>query len=90
MVYRGEKIEVIFQQIDGEGGWPADKKYLCVAHDIGDRALEFTNEYRWNEWWSTLATADDYYWWKISQEFKDKIRAEHAQEFRKIIGRIKL
>jgi len=71
-----------FSRIDACGGWPLGKKYVSFFHDIGiERRCEFGDTHLRNEWWTTIATADEYYWWKISTEYKAVIAAEIRNKF---------
>lgn len=76
----GEKKEEFFQRIDEFGGWPVGKRYVGFEHSE-QRFADFTDEYVSGGWWSTICAADDYYYWKVSQEFKNRIRKEIINGF---------
>lgn len=66
--------EEFFRRVDATGGWPVG--YTCVSfyRDAGgDRYCKFTARPLMTGWWTTVATADDYYYWKISEEKKAEI-----------------
>lgn len=69
-----------FKRIDECGGWPVGFQYVAFYHDE-ERRCEFINEHVRNGWWTTIANADDYYWWKISDKAKATIRELHQHEF---------
>ena len=69
------KDEAFFELIDASGGWPVGYRYVSLYHDgpCGEnRYCKFTNVRLNTEWWSTICSSDDYYYWKLSSE---KIRA---------------
>lgn len=74
---RGEDENIFFKRVDEEfGGWPHNAKsvvyrhtgeeprycYFCLVENVRD------------EWNTSFFTADDYYWWKISQNKKQEIK----------------
>ena len=74
-----EPNEDFFKRIDKFGGWPCYKKYVQFYH--GDnRDCIFSDEYVRNEWWTTVASSDDYYRWKLSPEAINKIKSEAKEE----------
>jgi hypothetical protein len=74
-------------RIDATGGWPLGYTHLSWSHS-DTRDCMFTTSTNHNEWWSHVITADEYYWWKISQSFKDKIAKQIRKEFTDKIYRI--
>lgn len=70
-----EDDEKFFARIDQFGGWPVGMKYVSFAHS-DERECEFGNHYLRTGWWTTIATADDYYRWKLSPEAMKKIEKE--------------
>ena len=73
-----EPIETFFQRIDECGGWPVGNKYVSFYHST-DRECTFGNINLRTGWWTTIATADEYYFWKLSDEYRAKIREEQKQ-----------
>jgi hypothetical protein len=78
--------EALFALIDASGGWPVGFKYVSFYHDgpTGDRYCKFTNVSLHTGWWTTICSADDYYYWKLSAGKKaaiaKEIRANVARE----------
>lgn len=77
----GEKIEQFYARIDEYGGWPVGKRYVSFYHEgpvstIPGRRCEFSNEYRRDGWWTTIADTDAYYRWKLSPEAIKALRNE--------------
>lgn len=68
-----EKKTNLFSSIDSIGGWPVGYKYVGFVHSE-KRDVGFTNSSRNDGWWTVVATSDDYYFWKISDGGKQKIR----------------
>lgn len=54
-----------FQHIDALGGWPVGYAYVGFEHTY-ERAAGFTNSARNDGRWTVVASADDYYLWKLS------------------------
>lgn len=75
-----------FARIDEFGGWPVGMNYVSFAHS-SERECEFGNQYLRTGWWTTVATADDYYRWKLSPEamnaIEKEIREKIAMEIRR-------
>jgi hypothetical protein len=74
-----ESNEEFFTRIDKFGGWPLGKKYIQFYHG-DDRDCKFSNEYVRDGWWTTVASSDDYYRWKLSPEAISKIKSEAKEE----------
>ena len=74
----GMKLDDFMTAIDNTGGWPVAYKFVQFFH--GDwytgRTCVFTNSGANTEWWTTVCTADDYYWWKISEVKKAEVKKE--------------
>ena len=69
------------KEIEATGGWPEGFKFVSFYHDVGEnRWCKFTNQHLRTGWWTTVACADDYYWWKISPERKAKELAEARKQ----------
>ena len=67
----GETQDSFFAKIDSFGGWPVGYKYVSFFHGNWDnRYCSFTNTFRCNDWWTTVYTSDDYYFWKLTEEKK--------------------
>lgn len=54
-----------FAHIDELGGWPVGLEYVGFEH-TDTRAAGFTNSPHNDGWWTIVASADDYYLWKLS------------------------
>lgn len=63
-----------FQMIDDTGGWPVGFAFVGFEH-TDDRDAGFCNSSTNSGWWTVVASADDYYLWKLSpkaaQQFAD-------------------
>lgn len=69
------KEEAFLQAIDDTGGWPVGYTHCSFYHDVGDnRYCQFTTYPLRTGWWTTVATADDYYYWKLSDAKKAEIQ----------------
>lgn len=74
-IYRdpGESIEKVFQRIEDAGGFPDGLPFLTSIHGVGTRRMMcFTSHAVRDEWNTTIATRDEYLWWLISDDFKDR------------------
>jgi hypothetical protein len=74
-----ESLDSIFTRLDLVGGWPLGSMYLLRFHG-SDQEIEckFAARPAWNNWWSVVCGRDDYLWWKISDEWKDRFRIRVA------------
>ena len=61
-----------FQMIDDTGGWPVGLQYVGFEHTCS-RLAGFTNSPGNTGWWTVIASADDYYLWKLSPEALQRI-----------------
>jgi hypothetical protein len=61
-----------FASIDALGGWPVGFAYVGFEH-TDERAAGFTNSPRNDGWWTVLASADDYYLWKLSPQALQRV-----------------
>lgn len=68
----GYPNDKLFQDIDRTGGWPVGYEYVGFEHTT-ERKAGFTKERISHGWWSSVASADDYYFWKLSERAKQKI-----------------
>lgn len=85
-----EPIEEFFKRIDSLGGWPVGAKFVTMQHSFErERPCYFNNVNVRDEWNTTISSCDDYYYWKISKEFKDalqhKIEIAFCDRIRSII-----
>lgn len=66
-----------FTAIDAAGGWPVGFRFVGFEH-TQTRAAGFTNSPHNDGMWTVLASADDYYLWKLSsvglQRIADAVR----------------
>jgi hypothetical protein len=70
------------KQIDATGGWPIGYKFVSFFHadPPDDRFCKFGNTYLRLPFWTTVLSADDYYWWKLSGERKFIVYAEARKQ----------
>lgn len=61
-----------FALIDECGGWPVGYGYVGFEH-TESRAAGFCKSPRNTGWWTVIASADDYYLWKLSPEALQRI-----------------
>lgn len=61
-----------FAAIDACGGWPVGYLYIGFEH-TDTRAAGFTNSPRNDGWWTVVASADDYYLWKLSPQALQRV-----------------
>jgi hypothetical protein len=66
------KDGLFFAAIDAAGGWPIGFAYVGFEH-TDERAVGFTNSPHNDGWWTVLASADDYYVWKLSPQALQRI-----------------
>lgn len=71
----GDPPEKFMQLIDDTGGWPLGYTHVSFFHDgpCGDRYCQFTTHPLHTGWWTTVCSADDYYFWKLSDAKKGAI-----------------
>lgn len=63
--YCGTSDDEFFAAIDSSGGWPVGYKFVGFEH-TSERYAGFTNSPSNGGWWTIVASADDYYLWKLS------------------------
>jgi len=61
----GQPDAEFFSAIDATGGWPVGLQYVGFEH-TDSRNAGFTNSPYNDGWWTVVASADDYYLWKLS------------------------
>lgn len=84
-----ETKENFFNRIDEYGGWPLNKKYVVFKHVVEcERPCYFTDQHIHNEWYTTLYSCDEYYWWKISDKGKGLIEQDIISKFKNKIDRL--
>jgi hypothetical protein len=79
--------EDFLASIDATGGWPLGWTHVSFFHGEERRCIFTKCELR-TEWYTTVATADDYYWWKLSAGKKDAEASRARQEFANKIARM--
>jgi len=84
--YAGMKDAEFLALIDATGGWPVGFKYVGFEH-TDSRAAGFTNSPRNDGWWTVVASADDYYVWKLSPEALQRIVDAGAEFSSRIVRR---
>lgn len=86
--YPGMKKEDFLAAIDATGGWPIGYTHVSFYHaaDYSGRYCKFTDHDLHTGWWTTVCTADDYYWWKISDAKKS---AELKKARRQLIDQLR-
>lgn len=62
----------LFKLIDKHGGWPVGYQFVGFSHTEG-REAGFCNSSHNDGWWTVVASADDYYFWKLSPEAIQRI-----------------
>ncbi|WP_152239493.1 hypothetical protein [Xanthomonas sp. LMG 12461] len=75
------KDSEFFALIDATGGWPVGYKFVGFEHTT-ERAAGYCNSPHNNGWWTVIASADDYYLWKLSPEALQKIANAVVSEIR--------
>ena len=70
--YSGLKDDVFFALIDATGGWPLGYQYVGFVHS-DKREAGFCNSSFNDGWWTVIASADDYYLWKLSPQALQRI-----------------
>jgi hypothetical protein len=66
-----EPNEKFFERVDENGGWPVKAKWAGIEHTVERyRPVTFTEKEIRTEWYTSFVSADEYYWWKISNAFK--------------------
>jgi hypothetical protein len=74
--------EEFFARIDMMGGWPLGYKFVTQQHTtMTERPCYFGNQQIRNEMNTTIFSADDYYWWKLTAERKAQERLKTRKEF---------
>lgn len=85
----GDTKEVFFKRIDEFGGWPHNAKSVVYQHTGElERSCYFSVlENIRDEWNTSVFNSDEYYWWKISENQKEKIKNSFEKEFQnKLLG----
>lgn len=74
LVHRHSGIgdDEFFKMIDNTGGWPLGYQYVGFEH-TEKRAAGFCTSPHNSGWWTVLASADDYYLWKLSPKALQRI-----------------
>lgn len=76
--YASVSDDKFFTSIDVNGGWPVGFKFVGFEHTT-ERAAGFCNSPQNDGWWTVVASADDYYLWKLSparlQEIANAVRS---------------
>jgi hypothetical protein len=50
-----------------------EHQYVSFYHSgVRERECEFGDKHLRTEWWTTVYSRDDYLWWKLSPERKEK------------------
>lgn len=70
----GDSIEKVFQRIEDAGGFPRGKPFLTMLHGVEPRQVcRFTAVVFRDEMNTTIASCDQYLWWLISGEYKERL-----------------
>lgn len=80
----GDSTEVFFKRIEECGGWPHNAKSVVYRHTVElERPCYFSilKNVR-DEWNTSVYNSDEYYWWKISEDAKEKIKNSFWKEFK--------
>ena len=80
----GDSTETFFKRVDECGGWPHNAKSVGYKHTCElERPCYFSVlENVRDEWNTSLYSSDEYYWWKISEDKKTKIKNSFEKEFK--------
>ena len=78
--YPGFPADDFFTAIDATGGWPLGYAYVGFEHTDA-REAGFCNSLRNTGWWTVIASADDYYLWKLSPEALKRITDTAVDHF---------
>ena len=70
--YAGLSDDAFFSMIDSTGGWPIGFAYVGFTHS-SKREAGFCNSPSNDGWWTVLASADDYYLWKLSPKMLQRV-----------------
>lgn len=62
----GMKKADLFQMVDATGGWPNGFAFLGFVHS-DEREAGFCNSRLNDGWWTVVASADDYYTFKLTE-----------------------
>lgn len=82
-----DTVTSLTAKIDLCGGWPTEAKALLFYHD-DKRECVFCEEIKNTGFWTTVLTADEYYWEKISTFTKEKIKNTCIENFKLRIARL--
>ena len=69
--YNANDVE-LFKLIDQHGGWLQGYQFVGFCH-TEERQAGFCNSPANDDWWTVVANADDYYFWKLSPEAVQRI-----------------
>ncbi len=69
----GVEANKLFEKVDATGGWPVEATQIGFDHTESRLAAFTAGEYN-SGWFTIVATADDYYWWKLSDKMKEGVR----------------
>jgi hypothetical protein len=64
-LYPGLDLGAFFAMVDESGGWPVGYGFVGFRHS-DEREAGFCNSALNDGWWTVVASADDYYLWKLS------------------------
>jgi hypothetical protein len=81
-----DSIAVLCDKVDAAGGWNPQAVCVQFYHGIEDRHCIFSNQNVNTAWWTTVLTRDEYYWHRISDAKKAKIRRDIVNEIRSQIA----
>lgn len=81
-----DSIGDLCDKVDCAGGW--NPLAVCVQfyHGIEDRHCIFNNQNVNTGWWTTVLTRDQYYWQRLSESMKAKVRTDIVREIRSQIA----
>ena len=84
-----ESDDAFFRRIDECGGWPVGPGFVTMRHCCErERPCYFSNVDSRDEWNTTIHSADEYYWWKISVGGKLKIQEKIVESFKREAARL--
>lgn len=71
-LHYGTSDVAFFKLVDAHGGWPVGHLFAGFCH-TSEREAGFCDSPYNDGWWTVVASADDYYMWKLSPEALQRI-----------------
>lgn len=80
-------MDAFFRQVDETGGWPLGYPFVAYHHSDKRECIFMSTQIN-TGWWTTVCSADEYYWWKVSEAKKRSITNDIELNFWNRIGRL--